>query len=80
MNSIRIAMWSGPRCISTAMMRSFENRDDTVVVDEPFYAHYLTMAGMEHPMRDEIINNYEFLSIFMIFLCIIYLKKYKTII
>ena len=59
MNSIRIAMWSGPRCISTAMMRSFENRDDTVVVDEPFYAHYLTMAGIEHQMRDEIINYYE---------------------
>ena len=59
MNSIRIAMWSGPRCISTAMMRSFENRNDTVVVDEPFYAHYLTMVGIEHPMRNEIINNYE---------------------
>ena len=36
-----IAMWSGPRNLSTAMMRSFENREDTVVLDEPFYAHYL---------------------------------------
>ena len=36
-----INMWSGPRNISTAMMRSFENRDDTEVWDEPFYAHYL---------------------------------------
>ena len=59
MNSTRIAMWSGPRCISTAMMRSFENRNDTVVIDEPFYAHYLTMVGIEHPMRNEIIKNYE---------------------
>ena len=59
MNSTRIAMWSGPRCISTAMMRSFENRNDTVAIDEPFYAYYLTMTGVEHPMRNEIINNYE---------------------
>ena len=41
MNGIRIAMWSGPRNLSTAMMRAFENRHDTVVADEPFYAHYL---------------------------------------
>ena len=44
---IRIAMWSGPRNISTAMMRSFENRPDTVVIDEPFYAHYLDKTGLE---------------------------------
>ena len=37
-------MWSGPRNISTAMMRAWENRPDTVVVDEPFYAHYLARA------------------------------------
>ena len=44
--SIRIAMWSGPRNISTAMMRSWENRPDTQVVDEPFYACFLTATGI----------------------------------
>ena len=48
-------MWSGPRNISTAMMRSFENRDDTVVMDEPFYACYLHRTGIDHPMRDHVI-------------------------
>jgi hypothetical protein len=52
---IRIAMWSGPRNISTAMMRSFENRGDCAVVDEPFYAHYLARTGLDHPARDEVI-------------------------
>ena len=42
---VRIAMWSGPRNISTAMMRSFENRPDTAVVDEPFYAASLAERG-----------------------------------
>jgi len=51
----RIAMWSGPRNISTAMMRSFGARADTVVVDEPFYAHYLAVTGLDHPGRDEIL-------------------------
>jgi hypothetical protein len=51
--AIRIAMWSGPRNISTAMMRSFENRPDTAVVDEPFYAAYLDKTGIDHPMREE---------------------------
>lgn len=50
-----IAMWSGPRNISTAMMRAWENRADTVVVDEPFYAHYLDNTGLDHPMLDEVI-------------------------
>ena len=53
--SIRIAMWSGPRNISTAMMRAFENRADTAVVDEPFYAAYLLQTGVDHPMRDEVL-------------------------
>tara|TARA_R110001592_G_scaffold363371_1_gene685783 strand:+ start:430943 stop:431650 length:708 start_codon:yes stop_codon:yes gene_type:complete len=48
-------MWSGPRNISTAMMRSFENRDDTQVIDEPFYAWYLHTTGIEHPMNREVI-------------------------
>jgi len=50
---IRIAMWSGPRNISTAMMRSFENRPDTAVTDEPFYASFLKATGIDHPMREE---------------------------
>jgi hypothetical protein len=53
--SIRIAMWSGPRNISTAMMRSFGARPDTAVVDEPFYAAYLAATGLEHPMRAEVL-------------------------
>ena len=52
-------MWSGPRNISTAMMRSFENRVDTDVVDEPFYAYYLKKTGLKHPMYKEIIAKYE---------------------
>lgn len=53
--TIRIAMWSGPRNISTATMRAFENRPDTAVVDEPFYAHYLAETGADHPMRAEVL-------------------------
>jgi len=49
-------MWSGPRNISTAMMRSFENREDTFVSDEPFYAHYLKLTGIDHPMRKEVME------------------------
>ena len=51
-------MWSGPRNLSTALMRSFENRNDTKVIDEPFYAYYLKKTELDHPMRNEIINNY----------------------
>ncbi len=53
--TVRIAMWSGPRNISTAMMRSWENRPDCTVVDEPFYACYLHETGAEHPCRDDVI-------------------------
>jgi hypothetical protein len=48
-------MWSGPRNISTAMMRAWENRGDCAVSDEPLYAHYLAETGLEHPARDEVI-------------------------
>ncbi len=51
----RIAMWSGPRNISTAMMYSFASRPDCTVWDEPFYAFYLSNAGISHPMNDEVI-------------------------
>jgi hypothetical protein len=52
---VRVAMWSGPRNISTAMMRAFENREDTVVADEPLYAAYLGRTGIDHPAREEVI-------------------------
>ncbi len=52
---VRIAMWSGPRNISSAMMRSFGARTDCAVTDEPFYAAYLAATGLIHPMRDEVI-------------------------
>jgi hypothetical protein len=52
---LRIAMWSGPRTLSTALLRSFANRPDTVGVDEPFYAHYLEHTGIQHPGRDEVL-------------------------
>lgn len=53
--AVRIAMWSGPRNISTAMMRSFENRPDAAVIDEPFYAVYLKETGADHPMREDVL-------------------------
>lgn len=53
----RIAMWSGPRNLSTAMMRSFEARADVAEVwDEPFYAAYLAASGKDHPMRAEVLS------------------------
>ena len=52
---MKIAMWSGPRNLSTAMMYAFGNRADCAVVDEPFYAAYLAMTGLEHPMGEEIL-------------------------
>ena len=50
-----IAMWSGPRNLSTAMMYAFAARGDCAVVDEPFYAAYLAATGIGHPMRDQVI-------------------------
>ena len=47
-----IFMWSGPRNLSTALMRSFENRSDTEVYDEPFYAYYLQKTKLKHPMKN----------------------------
>jgi len=52
-------MWSGPRNISTVLMRSFGNRHDTFVTDEPFYAHYLYKTGENHPLREDIIKKGE---------------------
>jgi hypothetical protein len=53
--TVRIAMWSGPRNLSTAMMRSFGSRADTVVSDEPFYGAYLKQTRDPQPMADEVI-------------------------
>lgn len=53
---MKIAMWSGPRNLSTAMMYSFAARGDCAVWDEPFYAAYLEKTGLDHPMRDEILD------------------------
>lgn len=58
-NPLRVAMWSGPRNISTALMRAWENRPDTAVWDEPLYAHYLRETGLDHPGREEIIAHHE---------------------
>jgi len=55
-------MWSGPRNLSTALMRSFENRSDTEVYDEPFYAYYLHKTKLNHPMKNKIINHYPVLQ------------------
>ncbi len=56
---VRVAMWSGPRNISTAMMRAWENRDDCAVSDEPLYAHYLSHTGLDHPGREDVIAHGE---------------------
>jgi len=56
---LRIAMWSGPRNISTALMRAWENRFDTAVIDEPFYAHYLLATCLAHPGAAEVIAHHE---------------------
>lgn len=56
---LRIAMWSGPRNISTAMMRAWGNRLDTFVCDEPLYANYLRVTGLPHPGASEVIAHHE---------------------
>ena len=55
---MRVACWSGPRNISTALMRSWSSREDMFVSDEPFYAYYLKEKKLKHPMYKEIIDNY----------------------
>jgi hypothetical protein len=57
--TVRIAMWSGPRNISTALMRSFGARPDAWVTDEPLYAHYLKVTGVPHPGREDVIATHE---------------------
>lgn len=57
--TVRIAVWSGPRNLSTALMRSFEARGDCAVEDEPLYSNYLTVSGARHPMQEEILAAHE---------------------
>ena len=54
-----LAMWSGPRNLSTALMRSFEARGDAAVWDEPLYGYYLAATGIEHPGRNDILRECE---------------------
>lgn len=56
---MRIAMWSGPRNLSTAMMYAFGNRPNFAAIDEPFYAPYLAVTGADHPMAARIIAAHE---------------------
>jgi hypothetical protein len=56
-DTVRIAMWSGPRNLSTALMRSFGSRADCAVSDEPFYAAYLKLSGADHPMREAVLKS-----------------------
>ena len=53
-----VACWSGPRNISTALMRSWSSRKDTFITDEPFYAYYLKKTKLKHPMNEIIMKNY----------------------
>lgn len=55
MTTLRINLWSGPRNVSTALMYSFAQREDTRVVDEPLYAYYLQRSGADHPGREEVL-------------------------
>lgn len=59
MTTQRICLWSSPRNVSTALMYSFAQRPDTVVFDEPLYAHYLRVSGAVHPGKEDIINAQE---------------------
>jgi hypothetical protein len=52
---VRVAVWSGPRNLSTALMRAWENRGDCVVVDEPLYAAHLARTGLDHPGREDVL-------------------------
>ena len=54
-----VCLWSGPRNVSTALMYSFAQRNDTRVIDEPLYGHFLRVTGASHPGRDEVLANVE---------------------
>ena len=58
-SNVRIAMWSGPRNISAAMMRTWDTRSDSIVCDEPLYAHSLRITGKPHPLARKIIETHD---------------------
>lgn len=74
----RICMWSGPRNISTALMYSFGNRPDTLVIDEPFYAYYLVKSSLEHPGWEETLEHqsYDYLEVIK---SVLYQRSEKSI-
>jgi len=55
--TLRINCWSGPRNVSTSFMYAFRQRSDTIVFDEPIYAHYLRVTGRKHPAREEVLTS-----------------------
>jgi len=59
MNNKRICLWSSPRNLSTALMYSFAQREDTIAVDEPLYAHYLRVTNADHPGKAEVLESQE---------------------
>jgi hypothetical protein len=59
MTPLRICVWSGPRNVSTALMYSFAQRSDTRALDEPLYAHYLSVTGADHPGKEEVLASME---------------------
>jgi len=59
MEPVKIALWSGPRNISTAMMYSFGNRADSTIVDEPLFGYFLNHTGVWRPSRDEVLASME---------------------
>jgi len=58
-DGVKIAMWSGPRNISTAMMYAFDNRVDCHATDEPLYANFLMSTGTHHPGAKVVMENHE---------------------
>lgn len=59
MEPLRICLWSGPRHVSSACMYAFAQRDDTTILDEPLYGHYLSRTGVQHPGREKVLNQVE---------------------
>ncbi|XP_072997548.1 branched-chain-amino-acid aminotransferase-like protein 2 [Typha latifolia] len=51
-----IHSWSAPRSLSTSLMYSFAQRDDTEVLDEPLYTNFLQVTGVERPYLDELLS------------------------
>ena len=72
-----VACWSGPRNISTALMRSWSSRKDTFVTDEPFYAYYLKQTKLKHPQYEEIINHYPQIMMRLLITLLIKFPKIK---